>query len=71
MEMKEMEIQIFEDLKGDYAGVEKITMQSEQEFLVFADDETLWKIFEDMINEFSSIELDAEKGETHFLRIQI
>ena len=66
-----MEIQIFEDLKGDYVGVEKITMQSEQEFLVFADDETLWKIFEDMINEFSSIELDAEKGETHFLRIQI
>lgn len=71
MEIKELEIQIFEDLKGDYEGVEKITMQSEQEFLVFADDETLWKIFEDMINEFSSIELDAEKGETHFLRIQI
>lgn len=71
MENKELEIQIFEDLKGDYDGVEKISMESEQEFLVFADDETLWNIFEDMINEFSSIEFDAEKGETHFLRIQI
>jgi hypothetical protein len=71
MEMKELEIQIFEDLKGDYEGIEKISMESEQEFLVFADDETLWHIFEDMINEFSFIEFDAEKGETHFLRIQI
>lgn len=71
MEMKELENQIFEDLKGDYDGVEKISMESEQEFLVFADDETLWNIFEDMTNEFSSIEFDAERGETHFLRIQI
>lgn len=71
MEKKELEEQIFEDLKGDYEGVEKISMESDNEFLVYADDETLWNIFEDMINEFSSIELDAEKGETHFLRIQI
>jgi hypothetical protein len=71
MENKELETQIFEDLKGDYEGVEKILMQSDTEFLVFADDDTLWKIFEDMNNEFSSIEFDAEKGETNFLRINI
>lgn len=71
MEKKELETQIFEDLKGDYEGVEKISMESDTEFLVFADDDTLWKIFEDMNNEFSSIEFDAEKGETHFLRVNI
>jgi hypothetical protein len=71
MEKKELETQIFEDLKGDYEGVKKISMESDNEFLVFADDETLWKIFEDMIDEFGSIEFDAEKGETHFLRINI
>ena len=71
MDMKELEAQIFDDLKGDYEGVEKISMESDTEFLVFAADDTLWKIFEDMRNEFSSIEFDAEKGETHFLRINI
>lgn len=71
MEQKELETQIFKDLKGDYDGVQKIQMESENEFLVYADDDTLWNIFEDMINEFKSIELDAESGETHFLRIII
>ena len=71
MGIKELEIQIFNDLKGDYAGIERIKMESENEFLVYADDDTLWNIFEDMINEFQSIEFDAENGETPFLRILI
>ncbi len=71
MEMKKLEVKIFNDLKGDYVGVEKIVMESESEFLVYADDDTLWNIFGDMINEFKSIEFDAETGETHFLRIII
>jgi len=71
MEIKELEVQIFNDLKGDYTGIERIKMESENEFLVYADDDTLWKIFEDMINEFRSIEFDAENGETPFLRILI
>lgn len=71
MEIKELEVQIFNDLKGDYDGIERIQMESEKEFLIYADDDTLWNIFEDMINEFNSIEFDAESGETHFLRILI
>ena len=71
MEIKELEVQIFNDLKADYDGIERIQMESENEFLIYADDDTLWNIFEDMINEFNSIEFDAESGETHFLRILI
>jgi hypothetical protein len=71
MENKELEATIYKDLKKDYDGVEKIVMENEAEFFVYADDDTLWKIFEDMNNEFKSIEFDAGVGETHFLKIVI
>jgi hypothetical protein len=71
MENKELEATIYKDLKKDYDGVEKIVMENEAEFFVYADDDTLWKIFEDMNNEFKSIEFDAGAGETHFLKVVI
>jgi hypothetical protein len=71
MDNKELEATIYKDLKKDYDGVEKIVMENEAVFLVYADDDTLWKIFEDMINEFNSIEFDAGVGETHFLKVVI
>ena len=40
-------------------------------FVIYAEDDTLWKIFEDMINDFKSIEFDAGTGESHFLKIII
>ena len=46
-------------------------MENENVFRVYADDDTLWKIFDDMLNEFKSIEFDAEAGEKHFLRVII
>jgi len=46
-------------------------MESENVFRIYADDDTLWKIFEDMIDEFKSIEFDAGIGESHFLRVII
>ena len=46
-------------------------MEDENIFSIYADDETLWKIFEDMINEFKSIEFDSGNGEAHFLKIII
>jgi hypothetical protein len=64
-------VEIYNDLKGDYNGVEKVELENENIFRIYADDDTLWKIFEDMINEFKSIEFDAGAGETHFLRVII
>ncbi len=68
---EELGIEIYNDLKGDYIGVERIDMEDENIFRIYADDDTLWKIFEDMINEFKSIEFDAGTGESHFLRVII
>jgi len=64
-------LEIYNDLKGDYINVERIDMESENVFRIYADDDTLWKIFEDMIDEFKSIEFDAGIGESHFLRVII
>jgi hypothetical protein len=68
---EELGIEIYNDLKGDYSGIERIDMENETVFCVYADDDTLWKIFEEMINEFKSIEFDAGVGESHFLRVII
>jgi len=64
-------LEIYNDLKCDYINVERIDMESENVFRIYADDDTLWKIFEDMIDEFKSIEFDAGIGESHFLRVII
>jgi hypothetical protein len=68
---EELGIKIYNDIKEDYIGVEKICMENKNVFRIYADDDTLWKIFEDMINEFRSIEFDAGTGESHFLRVII
>ena len=68
---EELGIEIYNDLKSDYSGVERIYMEDRTIFRIYADDDTLWKIFEDMINEFNSIEFDAGTDESHFLRVII
>jgi hypothetical protein len=71
MDKEELRIKIYNDLKGDYSGVERVDMENENIFRVYANDDTLWKIFEDMLNEFKSIEFDAGTAEKHFLRVII
>lgn len=71
MDKEELRIKIYNDLKGDYSGVKRVVMENENVFRVYADDDTLWKIFDDMLSEFKSIEFDAEAGEKHFLRVII
>lgn len=71
MDLDEISKKIYMDLKGDYEGIERIEMENEGIFQIYADDDTLWQIFEEMINGFSSIEFDAGSGEAHFLRVII
>lgn len=71
MDLNEISKKIYKDLNNDYEGVERIEMENESIFKIYADDDTLWQIFEDMISKFSSIEFDAGAGEAHFLRVII
>jgi hypothetical protein len=68
---KDLADEIYQDLKNDYEGVEKVLMEDETIFCIYADDDTLWKIFEDLMDKFKSIEFDAGAKEAHYLRVVI
>ncbi len=55
-------------LKKEYKSIKKIIKEDEF-ILIYADDEILWKIFEDKIDDYRSIEFDAETNESHFIKI--
>jgi hypothetical protein len=67
----ETSLKIYQDLKEDYNGVEKVLMENESVFCIYADDDTLWKIFEDIENGVTSIEFNAGKNEAHYLRVTL
>ncbi len=69
--IEEIGMDIYNDLKADYAGVEKVDMETKNTFRIYADDDTLWNIFGDTMKEFTSIEFDAGAGEKHFLKVII
>lgn len=63
--------EIYNDIKRDYGDVEKFVMEDEDGpvFCIYADDDLLWKIFEDWMDEVSSIEFNAGANEAHYLRV--
>jgi|GEM_PF-447328 len=61
--------EIYQDLKKDYEGVEKVTLKDKNVFCVYADDDTLWQIFEDIMDGVKSIEFNAGANEAHYLEI--
>lgn len=55
-------------LQNEYKSIKKIV--AEDEFIIiYADNEILWKIFEDKIDDYRSIEFDAETNESNFIKI--
>ena len=61
--------EIYRDLKNDYEGVEKVTLKDKNVFCIYADDDTLWHIFEDIMDGVKSIEFNAGANEAHYLEI--
>ncbi len=60
--------EVYHQLKNEYKDIKEIILEDEV-ILIYADDEILWKIFEDKMDEYRSIEFEAEKNESHFIRI--
>jgi hypothetical protein len=59
---------VYNKLKKEYKGIKEILIENEV-ILIYADDEILWKIFEDNIDDYNSIEFDADTNESHFIKI--
>jgi hypothetical protein len=69
MENNEINLnEICNKLKNDYKGIKDILIENEV-ILIYADDEILWKIFADAIDDYKSIEFDADTNESHFIKI--
>ncbi|HHT19548.1 MAG TPA: hypothetical protein GXZ72_08320 [Methanobacterium sp.] len=70
-EKQNLASEIFNDIQRDYGDVEKFVMEDEDVpvFCIYADDDLLWKIFEDWMDEVSSIEFNAGTNEDHYLRV--
>ncbi len=60
--------EVYNQLKKEYKGIKEIIME-DKVVLVYADDEILWKLFEDKIDEYRSIEFEVETKESHLIRI--
>ena len=59
---------VYNKLKKEYKGIKEILIENEV-ILIYADDEILWKIFGDNIDDYRSIEFDADTNESHFIKI--
>ncbi|NYB28014.1 MAG: hypothetical protein HVN34_11935 [Methanobacteriaceae archaeon] len=60
---------LMEELKKEYEGIQKIEKE-EGALIIYADDDTLWKILEDYRDEFN-MEFEAGTGVEHFIRVVI
>ncbi len=60
---------VIKELQKLYEGINKIEKE-EGALIIFADDDTLWKILEDKRDIFN-MEFEAGIGEEHFIRVLI
>lgn len=58
---------ILEQLKKEYHGIQKIEKE-DISLIIYADDNTLWKIFEDF-RDTLNMEFEAGSKDKHFIRI--
>lgn len=58
---------LIEQLLKEYKGIQRIEKE-EGALVIYADDDTLWKILEEFRDEFN-MEFEAGAGEEYFIRI--
>ena len=57
------------ELKRNYPGVRKVIFEDENTLCAFADDYTLWKMYDELANFFQTVEFNAGDQERRYLRI--
>ncbi|MGV8144190.1 MAG: hypothetical protein ACP5OJ_06185 [Methanothermobacter sp.] len=58
---------VIEQFKKEYEGIQRIEKE-ENALIIYADDDTLWKILEDLRDDFN-MEFEAGTREDNFIRI--
>lgn len=58
---------LLKQLQKEYKGIQRIKKE-DNTLIIYADDDTLWKIMEDLRDEFN-LEFEAASDEENFIRI--
>jgi hypothetical protein len=60
---------ILKDLQEHYPGVVEVLFEEESTYCVYADDDTLWKMYDELANFFQTVEFNAGDQERRYLRV--
>jgi hypothetical protein len=57
------------ELKKNYPGVREVVFEDENSLCVYADDDTLWKMYDELANFFQTVEFNAGDQDRNYIRI--
>jgi hypothetical protein len=60
---------IFNELQEHYPGVVEVIYEDKATYCVYADDDTLWKMYDELANFFQTVEFNAGDQERRYLRV--
>ena len=60
---------ILKDLKEHYPGVVEVLYEDGSTYCVYADDDTLWKMYDELASFFQTVEFNAGDQKRRYLRV--
>ena len=60
---------LLRDLQEHYPGVVEVLYEEGTTYCVYADDDTLWKMYDELANFFRTVEFNAGDQERCYLRV--
>jgi hypothetical protein len=57
------------ELKEHYPGVREVVFEDDNTLCAYADDDTLWKMYDELANFFQTVEFNAGDQEQNYIRI--
>lgn len=66
---KESADELLKDLKEHYPSVKEVVWEDENTFCAYADDDTLWKMYDELASVFKSVEFNSGDQDQNYVRI--
>jgi hypothetical protein len=57
------------ELKKNYPGVREVVVEDEDTLRVYADDDTLWRMYDELANFFQTLEFNAGDQDRNYIRM--
>ena len=60
---------ILKELKEHYPQIKEIILEDDNTFCAYADDDTLWKMYDELARVFKSVEFNSGDEDQNYVRI--